>query len=91
MEENTEKIEVGSIITVLDEDDQEQQMEVLGLLTVDKTEYAAVGFIEDIQAETEEDIDIFFFRVEEDGELSFIENDEEFEKVSVAFSEAEEV
>ena len=36
MEENTLEIEVGQIFTVLDEDDQEQEMEVLGLLTVDE-------------------------------------------------------
>lgn len=90
MEENLEKIEVGAIITVLDESDLEQEMEVLGLLTVDGGEYAAVGFVEDIQGESEEDIDVFFFRVENDGELSFIESDEEFEKVSAAFNEAGE-
>ena len=64
-------------------------MEVLGLLTVDEVEYAAVGFVEDIQEESEEDIDVFFFRLE-DEELSFIDTDEEFEKVSLAFSKAEE-
>ncbi|MFJ8066312.1 DUF1292 domain-containing protein [Psychrobacillus sp. NPDC096426] len=89
MEQNQGEIEVGNIFTVLDEDDQEQEMEVLGLLTVDEVEYAAVGFVEDIQSESEEDIDVFFFRVE-DEELSFIDTDEEFEKVSLAFSEAEE-
>jgi hypothetical protein len=48
-------------------------------------EYVAVGLVEDIQQETGEDIDIFFFRVEEDGNLSHIESDEEFEQVSAAF------
>ena len=90
MEENTGKIEVGEIFIVLDENDQEQEMEVLGLLTVDEAEYAAVSFVEDIQGESEEDIDIFFFRVEDDEELSMIESDEEFEKVSAAFKVAEE-
>lgn len=88
MEENQGKIEVGNIFTVLDENDQEQDMEVLGLLTVEEVDYAAVGFVEDIQAETEDDIDVFFFRIEDEGELSFIEVDEEFEKVSAAFAEA---
>ncbi|MGM9956923.1 MAG: DUF1292 domain-containing protein, partial [Peribacillus sp.] len=37
---------------------------------------------------TEEDIDIFFFRVEGEGELNDIETDEEFEKVSSAFEAA---
>jgi uncharacterized protein YrzB (UPF0473 family) len=89
MEQNQEKIEVGQIFTVLDENDQEQEMEVLGLLTVEKTDYAAVGFVEDIQSESDEDIDVFFFRVD-DKELSFIDTDEEFEKVSSAFSEVEQ-
>ncbi|SES38539.1 DUF1292 domain-containing protein [Psychrobacillus sp. OK032] len=89
MEQNQEKIEVGQIFTVLDENDQEQEMEVLGLLTVEETDYAAVGFVEDIQSESDEDIDVFFFRVD-DEELSFIDTDEEFEKVSSAFSEVEQ-
>lgn len=89
MEQNQETIKVGQIFTVLDENDQEQEMEVLGLLTVESTEYAAVGFIEDIQSESDEDIDVFFFRVE-DEELSFIDTDEEFEKVSLAFSKVED-
>ncbi|TQR18875.1 DUF1292 domain-containing protein [Psychrobacillus soli] len=82
------EIEVGQIFTVLDEDDQEQEMEVLGLLTVEEVKYAAVGFVEDIEGESEEDIDVFFFRLD-DEELSFIDTDEEFEKVSLAFSKAE--
>ncbi|QFG00362.1 DUF1292 domain-containing protein [Psychrobacillus glaciei] len=90
MEENTGKVEVGEIFTVLDENDQEQEMEVLGLLTVEDNEYAAVSFVDDIEGESEEDIDIFFFRVEDDEELSMIESDEEFEKVSAAFRIAEE-
>jgi uncharacterized protein YrzB (UPF0473 family) len=90
MEENTGKIEIGEIFMVLDDNDQEQEMEVLGLLTIEETEYAAVSFVEDIEGESEEDIDIFFFRVEDDQELSMIESDEEFDKVSAAFRVAEE-
>lgn len=88
MEQNPGKIEVGNIFTVLDESDQEQEMEVLGLLTVENKDYAAVGFVEDIQSESVEDIDVFFFRVENE-ELSFIEVEEEFEKVSAAFKVVE--
>lgn len=89
MEEKQNKIDVGTIFTVIDENDQEQEMEVLGLLAVEDTKYAAVSFIADIQEDSEEDIDIFFFRVEDDTELSMIESDEEFEKVSAAFAKAE--
>ncbi|QUG43770.1 DUF1292 domain-containing protein [Psychrobacillus sp. INOP01] len=83
-------IEVGEILTVLDEDDREQEIEVIGLLTIEDKEYAAVAFAEDTQEETDEDMDVFFFQVVEGEDLAEIETDEEFEKVSAAFLEAEE-
>jgi uncharacterized protein YrzB (UPF0473 family) len=43
--------------------------------------------VEDIKEETEDDIDIFFLRVDEDGDLTAIDSDEEFDKVSAAFDE----
>ena len=79
------EIEVGEIFTLSDESNEEQEVEVLGTMNVEGAEYIAVGFVEDIQTETEEDIDIFFLKVEEDNEFSYIESDEEFEKVSAAF------
>ncbi|MEI4804447.1 DUF1292 domain-containing protein [Bacillus sp. NPDC077411] len=79
------EIEVGEIFTLSDESNEEQEVEVLGTLNVEGAEYIAVGFVEDIQTETEEDIDIFFLKVEEGSEFSYIESDEEFEKVSAAF------
>lgn len=82
-----EKIEVGEIFTISDENDQEQEVEVLGVLTIDGTDYVAVSFAEDLREETEEDIDIFFLKVDEDGDFSAIESDEEFDKVSAAFDE----
>ena len=78
-------IEVGEVFTLSDENNEEQEVEVLGAMDVEGAEYIAVAFVEDIQTETEEDIDIFFLKVEEDSEFSYIENDEEFEKVSAAF------
>ncbi|WP_176545405.1 DUF1292 domain-containing protein [Bacillus pseudomycoides] len=84
---NMVEIEVGGIFTISDENDQEQEVEVLGTMNVEGAEYIAVGFVEDLQKETDEDIDIFFLRVEDDGELSYIESDKEFEKVSAAFEE----
>lgn len=80
-----DKIEVGEIFTLSDENEQEQEVEVLAAMNVEGAEYVAVGFVEDIQEETDEDMDIFFLRVEDDGDLSYIESDEEFEKVSAAF------
>ncbi|SFC41986.1 Protein of unknown function [Bacillus sp. 491mf] len=79
------EIEVGEIFTLSDESNEEQEVEVLGTMNVEGAEYIAVGFVEDIQTETEEDIDIFFLKVEEDGEFAYIESDGEFEKVSAAF------
>lgn len=88
MEENVEKIEVGNLFTIVDEDDQDQQMEVLGLLPVEGNEYVAAAFVEELELDSEEDIDIYFFRIEEEGDLTFIESDAEFDKVSSAFEEA---
>ncbi len=85
-----EKIEVGSMFVLFDENDEEQEIEVLGILSIDGTEYAAVGFAEETQDESVEDVDVFFLRVEEDNELSVLQTDEEFEKVSLAFKEAQE-
>ncbi|ENQ3105375.1 DUF1292 domain-containing protein [Bacillus cereus] len=82
---NMSEIEVGEIFTLSDESNEEQEVEVLGTMNVEGAEYIAVGFVEDIQTETEEDIDIFFLKVEEDGEFAYIESDGEFEKVSAAF------
>lgn len=80
-----EKIEVGDIFIVTDENDQEQELEVLGAMDVEDSVYVAVGFVEEIAKETTGDVDIFFLKVEEDGELSEIETDEEFNQVSAAF------
>ncbi|GAM13370.1 DUF1292 domain-containing protein [Mesobacillus selenatarsenatis] len=82
-----EKLEVGEVFTISDENDVEQEVEVIGTLTIEGTDYAAVSFVEDLQTETEEDIDIFFLKVDEDGDFEAIESDDEFEKVSSAFDE----
>lgn len=82
-----ENIEVGEIFTITDDNDQEQEVEVLAAINLEGTNYVAVGFVEDLQEEIEEDIDIFFLKVDEDGDYAVIENDEEFEKVSAAFDE----
>lgn len=89
MEEKMGSIEIGDILTVLDEDDREQEIEVIGLLTMEDKEYAAVAFVEDVNEETDEDMDVFFFQVIEGEDLAEIETDEEFDKVSAAFLEAE--
>lgn len=80
-----EKIETGDIFTLINENDEEQEVEALGTLTVDGAEYIAAALVEEIERETEEDISIYFFKVEEDGQLAEIETDEEFAKVSAEF------
>jgi len=82
-----EKHEVGEIFTITDENDEELEVEVLASINIEGTEYVAVGFVEDIQEDTEEDIDVFFLKVDNDGDFSAIESDEEFDKVSAAFDE----
>ncbi|MBU8879170.1 DUF1292 domain-containing protein [Bacillus sp. FJAT-29790] len=84
------KIDVGEVFTISDENDQELEIEVLATVKVEGTEYAAVSFVEDIQQESDDDIDIFFLKVDKEGDLSAIESDEEFEKVSAAFDEVME-
>ncbi len=82
-----EKIEVGEVFTISGENDQEQEVEVIGTVTIESTDYVAVSFVEDLQEETDEDIDIFFLKVDDDGDFAAIDSDEEFEKVSSAFDE----
>ncbi|OAH59678.1 MULTISPECIES: DUF1292 domain-containing protein [Bacillaceae] len=83
-----EKIEAGDILTLIDENDQEQEFEVLDMLSLDGYEYVAVGSVEEDQEASEEEIEVFFFKVEADEQLSVIEDDEEFDKVFAAFDEA---
>lgn len=82
-----EKVEVGEVFTITDENDEEQEVEVLAAINLEGTEYVAVGFSEDLQEEAEGDIDIFFLKVDADGDFSAIESDEEFNRVSSAFDE----
>ncbi|MFT4415499.1 DUF1292 domain-containing protein [Fredinandcohnia humi] len=80
-----EKVQVGEVFSISDETGEDQEVEVLGVVTIEGTDYVAVGFLEDLEEETEEDIDIFFLRIDEEGDFSAIESDEEFDKVSAAF------
>ncbi|SOC11542.1 uncharacterized protein DUF1292 [Ureibacillus xyleni] len=82
-----EKVQVGEIFTITDENNEELEVEVLAGINIDGIEYVAVSFVEDLQEETEEDIDVFFLKLDEDGDFSAIDSDEEFEKVSSAFDE----
>lgn len=54
------KIREGEVFTLTDDSDEGHEVEVLGSLDVEGTEYVAVGLLEDIEEDTDEDIDIFF-------------------------------
>ncbi|WP_423410737.1 DUF1292 domain-containing protein [Heyndrickxia sp. MSNUG] len=82
-----DKIEVGEVFTISDENEEENEVEVIGTVTIEGTDYVAVSFVEDLQEETDEDIDIFFLKVDQEGDFTAIDSDEEFEKVSAAFDE----
>ncbi|MEM1505543.1 DUF1292 domain-containing protein [Domibacillus sp. 8LH] len=83
-----EKIEAGDIITFVDENDQEREIEVFETLSLEGTDYAAAGFVEDIQENTTEKINVFFLKIEDDEQFSVIEDEEEFRKISAAFEES---
>jgi uncharacterized protein YrzB (UPF0473 family) len=81
------KIEVGEVFTISDENNEEQVVEVLATMTLENTEYVAVSFAEDLKEENDEDIDVFFLKVDEEGDFAAIESDDEFDKVSSMFDE----
>ncbi|OIJ15234.1 DUF1292 domain-containing protein [Anaerobacillus arseniciselenatis] len=82
-----EKIEIGEVFTISDENNEEHEVEVLANMTLEETEYVAVSFVEDLKEENDADIDVFFLKVDEDSTFSAIDSDEEFDKVSVAFEQ----
>ena len=82
-----EKIEVGEVFTISGEDEQEHEAEVVGTINLDGTEYVAVSFVEDLEEDSDDEIDVFFLKVDHDGDLSEVVSDEEFDKVSIAFEE----
>ncbi|MFZ3580254.1 DUF1292 domain-containing protein [Virgibacillus sp. DJP39] len=79
------EIEVGEVFTISDETNEEQAVEVLAKVTLEGVDYVAVSFVEDLQEESEEDIDMFFLKIDEENDISAIESDEEFDRVSEAF------
>ncbi|MEQ6388512.1 DUF1292 domain-containing protein, partial [Bacillaceae bacterium S4-13-58] len=68
-----------------EENGEENEVEVLAVVTLEGTDYVAVSFVEDLQGGEEDDIDVFFLKVDEEGDLDAVESEEEFEKVSEAF------
>lgn len=84
-------IESGEVFTLVDDQEVEHEVEVLGSIELETQSYIAVAYVDDLEAEeATEDVDVFFFRVDEGEELSAIESDEEFDRVSKAFEAAAE-
>ncbi|MCM3586730.1 DUF1292 domain-containing protein [Mesobacillus maritimus] len=81
------KIEIGEVFTISDENNDEQEVEVLASMTFEDVEYVAVSFVEDLKQKSDEDIDVFFLKVDTEGDFAAIESDDEFEKVSSKFDE----
>ncbi|RKL65416.1 DUF1292 domain-containing protein [Salipaludibacillus neizhouensis] len=81
-----EKLEIGNVFTISDENTEDQEVEVLGTMELDDNEYVAVSFVDELEQESEE-VDVFFLKVDNNGAISAIDSDEEFEKVSSGFDE----
>lgn len=82
-----EEVLVGEIFSISDEEGKEHDVEVLASVQLDGIQYVAVAFVEDLNEDIEEEIDIFFFKIGEEGDFETIDSDEEFEKVSKHFDE----
>ncbi|WAA13116.1 DUF1292 domain-containing protein [Fervidibacillus halotolerans] len=83
-----EEIEIGEVFTITDENDEEQEVEVIAKATIDGTVYVAVSFVEDLDDEdSDEDIDVFFLKMDEEGDLEELDTEEEYEKVFQVFDE----
>ncbi|MFC5559830.1 DUF1292 domain-containing protein [Ureibacillus thermophilus] len=81
-----EKIEVGEVFTIGDEEQQEE-VEVIATMTVDGQDYVAVAYVEDLHEDNEDEIEVFFLKVDEDGDFDVIESDEEYDQVADVFDE----
>lgn len=81
-----ERIEVGEVFTIGDEEQQEE-VEVIAAMTVDGQDYVAVAYVEDLHEENEEEIEVFFLKIDKDGDFDVIESDEEYDRVAEVFDE----
>ena len=84
---NLDPIEIGERFTILDDEGIENELEVLASIELDGTTYVAVSFVEDLLEEDLDEIDLFFLKVDDEGDFVPIEEDDEFEKVSAAFED----
>lgn len=80
-------VQIGDVFTFMDDEENEQDIEVLGTMSVNGVEYAAAAFVEDVEDDAGEEVDVFFFKIEND-QLIIVDEDDEFEQVSAAFEAA---
>lgn len=82
-----EEVQVGERFTILDEEGLENELEVLATMELEGTTYIAVSFVEDLETEDLDEIDLFFLKLDDEGDFVPIEDDEEFAKISNAFEQ----
>lgn len=82
-----EKVQVGERFTILDEEGLENELEVLATMELEGTTYVAVSFVADLETEDLDEIDLFFLKLDDEGDFVPIEDDEEFAKISNAFEQ----
>ncbi len=82
-----EEVQVGERFTILDEEGLENELEVLATMELEGTTYVAVSFVEDLETEDLDEIDLFFLKLDDEGDFVPIEDDEEFAKISNAFEQ----
>ena len=62
-----EELNVGEKFVISDEQEGDLEVEVVARANVEGTDYIAVCFVEDLDSETDEDIDVFFLKLDEKG------------------------
>lgn len=82
-----EDIQIGERFMILDDEGLENELEVLATMELEGTTYVAVSFVEDLMTEDLDEIDLYFLKLDEEGDFVPIEDDEEFEKISNVFEE----
>lgn len=82
-----EEVKIGERFTILDEEGLENELEVLATLELEGITYVAVSFVDDLLTEDLDEIDLFFLKLDEEGDFIPIEDDEEFARISAAFEQ----
>ena len=82
-----EEVQVGERFTILDEEGLENELGGFGYNGVEGTTYVAVSFVADLKTQDLDEIDLFFLKLDDEGDFVPIEDDEEFAKISNAFEQ----